>query len=242
MAGLPPSHLRSRVPPRTSRPGLAENRGSQCQIDEPGGCCGRSTTPGGPQPSSRAPPPAPPAGGPAAGDLERDVRGVVAGAGSRGRSSVTGDPAASPIACSSRWRGVGVIGPIVGAWKMEPRRAPARHRPGSGEPRGHLRGLRESASPTTSLLDHVRRIDDEVEEGDVPGVVVSRVDLSPRFMRELLDAMNDSSSKPESEGGHQGPSRVRALKARASRSARRRRMRSEPSVTQRGEVGCQRAS
>ena len=39
------------------------------------------------------------------------------------------------------------------------------------------------------------RIDHEVEEGDVPGVVVSRVNLSPRFMRELLDAMNDSWSK-----------------------------------------------
>ena len=39
------------------------------------------------------------------------------------------------------------------------------------------------------------RIDHEVEEGDVPGIVVSRVNLSPRFMRELLDAMNDSWSK-----------------------------------------------
>jgi hypothetical protein len=39
------------------------------------------------------------------------------------------------------------------------------------------------------------RIDHEVEEGDVPGVVVSRVNMAPRFMRELLDAMNDSWSK-----------------------------------------------
>jgi hypothetical protein len=39
------------------------------------------------------------------------------------------------------------------------------------------------------------RIDHEVDEGDVPGVVVSRVNMSPRFMRELLDAMNDSWSK-----------------------------------------------
>jgi hypothetical protein len=38
------------------------------------------------------------------------------------------------------------------------------------------------------------RIDHEAE-GDVPGVVVSRVNMSPRFMRELLDAMNDSWSK-----------------------------------------------
>jgi Protein of unknown function (DUF3467) len=39
------------------------------------------------------------------------------------------------------------------------------------------------------------RIDHEVEEGDVPGVVVSRVNMSSRFMRELLDAMTDSWSK-----------------------------------------------
>ena len=39
------------------------------------------------------------------------------------------------------------------------------------------------------------RIDHEVEEGDVPGVVVSRVNMSPRFMRELIDAMTDSWSK-----------------------------------------------
>jgi hypothetical protein len=39
------------------------------------------------------------------------------------------------------------------------------------------------------------RIDHEVEEGDVPGVVVSRVNMAPRFMRELIDAMNDSWSK-----------------------------------------------
>ena len=45
------------------------------------------------------------------------------------------------------------------------------------------------------------RIDHEVEEGDVPGVVVSRVNMSTRFMRELLDAMNDSWSKWSSREG-----------------------------------------
>ena len=39
------------------------------------------------------------------------------------------------------------------------------------------------------------RIDHEVEQGDVPGVVVSRVNVSHSFMRELLDAMEDSWSK-----------------------------------------------
>jgi hypothetical protein len=39
------------------------------------------------------------------------------------------------------------------------------------------------------------RIDHEVDEGDVPGVVVARVNMSTRFMHELLDAMNDAYSK-----------------------------------------------
>ncbi len=39
------------------------------------------------------------------------------------------------------------------------------------------------------------RIDHEVEEGDVPGVVVARVNMAARFMGELLEAMQDSWSK-----------------------------------------------
>ena len=39
------------------------------------------------------------------------------------------------------------------------------------------------------------RVDHEVEADEVPGVVVSRVNLSPRFMRELIDAMEDNYSK-----------------------------------------------
>jgi hypothetical protein len=39
------------------------------------------------------------------------------------------------------------------------------------------------------------RIDYEMEEGDLPGVVVSRVNMSPTFMRELLEAMQDAWSK-----------------------------------------------
>ncbi len=45
------------------------------------------------------------------------------------------------------------------------------------------------------------RVDHEVEEGDVPGVVVSRVNLSPRFMRELIDAMQDNYSKFQTRQG-----------------------------------------
>jgi hypothetical protein len=57
------------------------------------------------------------------------------------------------------------------------------------------------------------RVDHEIEEDEVPGVVVSRVSVSPRFMRELIDAMEDNYSKwqttegiknlPEFPGGEQ---------------------------------------
>ena len=39
------------------------------------------------------------------------------------------------------------------------------------------------------------RIDHEVEEGEVPGVVVTRVNMSTKFTKELIDAMQDSWSK-----------------------------------------------
>jgi hypothetical protein len=39
------------------------------------------------------------------------------------------------------------------------------------------------------------RIDHEVEDEEIPGVVVSRVTASPRFMRELIDALEDYYSK-----------------------------------------------
>jgi hypothetical protein len=39
------------------------------------------------------------------------------------------------------------------------------------------------------------RVDHEVDDAEVPGVVVTRVNLSPRFMRELIDAMEDNYSK-----------------------------------------------
>ena len=45
------------------------------------------------------------------------------------------------------------------------------------------------------------RIDHEVDQGDIPGVVVARVNLSSRFMKELLDAMQDSWSKWSSREG-----------------------------------------
>src|SRR5215217_8193193 len=39
------------------------------------------------------------------------------------------------------------------------------------------------------------RVDHEVEDDEVPGVVVARVNLSERFMGELIEAMRDNYSK-----------------------------------------------
>ena len=45
------------------------------------------------------------------------------------------------------------------------------------------------------------RVDHEVEDEEIPGVVVSRVNLSPKFMRELIDAMQDNYSKWQTREG-----------------------------------------
>ena len=45
------------------------------------------------------------------------------------------------------------------------------------------------------------RVDHEVESEEVPGVVVSRMSVSPRFMRELIDAMEDNWSKWQTKEG-----------------------------------------
>jgi hypothetical protein len=39
------------------------------------------------------------------------------------------------------------------------------------------------------------RVDHEVEADEIPGVVVTRVNLAPKFMRELIDAMEDNYAK-----------------------------------------------
>ena len=45
------------------------------------------------------------------------------------------------------------------------------------------------------------RVDHEVDAEEIPGVVVSRVSLSPKFMRELIDAMEDNWSKWRTKEG-----------------------------------------
>lgn len=59
------------------------------------------------------------------------------------------------------------------------------------------------------------RVEHEVEEQEVPGVVVTRVNLSPQFMGELISAMQDNFDKwkarfdiqnlPTFEGERPGP-------------------------------------
>src|SRR5437764_15104165 len=39
------------------------------------------------------------------------------------------------------------------------------------------------------------RIDHEVEEGDVPGVVVARVNAAPKFVEELIAALQETYSR-----------------------------------------------
>jgi hypothetical protein len=48
------------------------------------------------------------------------------------------------------------------------------------------------------------RVDHEVQEGEVPGVVVSRMNLAPRFMRELIDALEEDWSRYETQEGIKG--------------------------------------
>ena len=61
------------------------------------------------------------------------------------------------------------------------------------------------------------RVDHEVEDEEIPGVVVSRINLSARFMRELIDAMEDnySSGRP-GRGSRTCPSTAVGLRVSTS--------------------------
>ena len=70
---------------------------------------------------------------------------------------------------------------------------------------GHLGGVYANFA-TVAFSDYeftitFARIDHEVEDGEVPGVVVARVNLSAKFMRELMDAMSDNWSKWQTREG-----------------------------------------
>ena len=36
------------------------------------------------------------------------------------------------------------------------------------------------------------RVDHEVETGEIPGIIVARISLAPRFMREFMSALEDN--------------------------------------------------
>ncbi len=45
------------------------------------------------------------------------------------------------------------------------------------------------------------RVDHEVETGEIPGIIVARVSLAPRFMREFMAALEDNFSRWEAREG-----------------------------------------
>ena len=45
------------------------------------------------------------------------------------------------------------------------------------------------------------RVDHEVETGEIPGIIVARVSLAPRFMREFMAALDDNYSRWEAREG-----------------------------------------
>ena len=49
------------------------------------------------------------------------------------------------------------------------------------------------------------RVDHEVDDEEIPGVVVSRINLSARFARELTDALQDALSKWATREGTKNP-------------------------------------
>ena len=91
------------------------------------------------------------------------------------------------------------------------------------------------------------RVDHEIDADEIPGVVVSRVNLAPKFMRELADALEDSYSKyatregiknlPEFGGGGAGTP-PRATTSSRARGARRRGFRARArTASMSGELG-----
>src|SRR5919206_69188 len=87
---------------------------------------------------------------------------------------------------------------ILGAVMAEEQQGPERHINIHFEPK-HMAGKYANFA-NVSHSDYeftltFARVDHEIEDDEIPGVVVSRINLSPRFMRELLDAMEDNYSK-----------------------------------------------
>ena len=60
---------------------------------------------------------------------------------------------------------------------------------------GHYANFANVAHSDYEFSITFARVDHEVEEEEIPGVVVSRVNLSHRFAQELSDALEDALSK-----------------------------------------------
>ena len=77
-------------------------------------------------------------------------------------------------------------------------RAPERHINIHFDPEnmaGHYANFANVSHSDYEFTITFARVDHEIEDDEIPGVVVSRINLSPRFMRELIDAMEDNYSK-----------------------------------------------
>ena len=100
-------------------------------------------------------------------------------------------------------------------------RAAAQHPHGSGSSwRASTRTSRTSRFSDYEFTITFARIDHEVEEGDVPGVVVSRVNMSQQFMKELLDGDAGRLLEVHDRQGHPGPARDGRPQLRSSHFCR----------------------
>ena len=59
---------------------------------------------------------------------------------------------------------------------------------------GHYANFANVAHSDYEFSITFARVDHEVEDDEIPGVVVSRINLSHRFARELSDALQDALS------------------------------------------------
>ncbi len=134
-------------------------------------------------------------------ELERRVRREVPVLGARGplqphaeRGLELFDGFSRQRSCVAR-RNASVHGYIVGAWTNESQQRQLNIHIDPDVMAGVYSNFANISFSDYEFTLTFARIDHEVEEGDVPGVVVARVNMSTRFMHELLDAMNDAYSK-----------------------------------------------
>ena len=96
---------------------------------------------------------------------------------------------------------------IVAAWTTRASRCPSPASAGSTSTSIRPRSAASTRTSPTSRFSRYEftltfaRIEHEVEEGDVPGAVVARINASPRFVEELIAALQDSWSKYQTTEG-----------------------------------------